>query len=236
MKYPQKVDWDHPELRPKPRRNRPYQRETQVRVTCQNPTCGYERWLTIHDAKHAERTGACKIEAAQNAYRAAVAKHGKTHMQRKMREHQLLNPSKPEHLFYHWLLALGADDLTELDRPTTIQLTDSSTGFPVRPRYCFERQVVIKTNDRNFYPDFLLGNDLLVEVDGYHHEALPERQLRDRTLDTVWPGTVLHIPASALAVTKGDCHHHLLAQLWEILYSQQVPLPTTFLPLPVNAS
>src|SRR5579859_2435117 len=181
--HPQCVDWDHPELREKPRRNRPGQRETHVRVTCLNPDCGYERWLTLSDARHAEATGACKIDSTKRAYRAAIAKHGKAHIDAKRRQHQLLSPSKPERLCYHWLLNLGAEDITQPDRPTVIHLEDNYPQLPPRPRYILERQPIIYVGTYTFLVDFLLGDNLILEIDGFWQRNDAHKAARDVALD-----------------------------------------------------
>jgi len=147
------VDWDHPILKPAPRKNRPQQRETFYRVTCD---CGSVRELRKADAIRATMCRTCQHKLAGKAgYKAAVQKHGPDGLLDKVAAFHRDHPTRPERIVRDWLIAAGITH---------------------------ETQVVFKHRTFRYIVDFVVA-DRAVEVVGYWHrrrKGIKDETLRCR--------------------------------------------------------
>lgn len=172
------VDFEHGQLMPAPRKNRPNRREMRFACTCQK--CHETRWLRKSDAMRAQQCGRCqRVEAGRKGYAALVASHGRDFALTKVQAYRLANPSKPESLL--------AEMLSELQ--------------PAQ----YQREIVFAGATRNYILDFVLlanGNVIgAIEVNGWHHTQ-PARAARDADLSREWPLPLLWLDASNIEIDQ----------------------------------
>lgn len=147
------VDWDHPILKPAPRKNRPRQRETYYRVTCD---CGNVRELRKADALRATMCRTCQRRLAGKAgYKAAVQKHGPDGLLDRVAAFHRDHPTRPERIVRDWLDEAGVS---------------------------YQAQVIFKNRTFRYIVDFVV-EDRAVEVVGYWHrrrKGIKDESLRCR--------------------------------------------------------
>lgn len=135
------VKWDTATLMSAPRKNRPNQRETKVKVICSH--CAKSRWLTKRAAECAAKKNACKYCTARKGFQAMIKQYGRGYVMEKLAAYRKENPSTPE-----------VAAATILDRMGVV----------------YERECLVKSNGRYALYDFLIGN-IVVEIDGdYFHK------------------------------------------------------------------
>ncbi|MHB8624569.1 MAG: hypothetical protein ACYDBJ_20810 [Aggregatilineales bacterium] len=182
-----RVDWSQVELRSRGYRGRPTKRESYYACTCER--CERTYWLRATDARRAaQRDSACshcqRQAAGRKGYAATRAKYGTRYALERVAAYQLAHPSKPEQTVRGWL-----------------------------DERCihFSQQYIFCKDCANFIIDFVIDNQIALEVNGYRHQR--HRQARDERLRALWAGPVLFLDAERVIVTPDEAQAELFAVL-----------------------
>ena len=152
------VDWDHPQQQKRTVKGKDRQVTVYV-VTCLNHCpdgnlCGNMRFLTGSDARKAGKCFRCaQIEKAPKGYRGLIEKRGPEFAIEKVQAHQLAHPSRPTSRIIDLLNQMGVQ---------------------------YEREVLLKYEDRRYLLDFVVNGHSVIEVDGQwvhsHHQQRDQRK------------------------------------------------------------